>query len=43
MSQELDYDLVTIGAGVSGHGAALQAASGGLKTAIFVAVENLHT
>ncbi len=34
MSQEFDYDLVIIGAGVGGHGAALHAVSCGLKTAI---------
>jgi len=34
VSQEFDYDLVIIGAGVGGHGAALHAVSCGLKTAI---------
>ena len=34
MSQEFDYDLVIIGAGVGGHGAALHAVKRGLKTAI---------
>ena len=34
MSQEFDYDLVIVGAGVGGHGAALHAVSCGLKTAI---------
>ncbi len=34
MSHGLDYDLVIIGAGVGGHGAALHAVSCGLKTAI---------
>lgn len=34
MSQEFDYDLVIIGAGVGGHGAALHAVKCGLKTAI---------
>lgn len=37
MSQEFDYDLVIIGAGVGGHGAALHAVSCGLKTAIIEA------
>ncbi|MBD1804732.1 dihydrolipoyl dehydrogenase [Microcoleus sp. FACHB-SPT15] len=39
MSQEFDYDLVIIGAGVGGHGAALHAVSCGLKTAIIEASE----
>ncbi|WP_349262821.1 dihydrolipoyl dehydrogenase [Allocoleopsis sp.] len=39
MSQEFDYDLVIIGAGVGGHGAALHAVSCGLKTAIIEAAE----
>ena len=30
-----DYDVVIIGCGVGGHGAALHARSNGLKTAIF--------
>ncbi|MEM7726187.1 MAG: dihydrolipoyl dehydrogenase [Cyanobacteria bacterium P01_A01_bin.45] len=34
MSQVFDYDLLIIGAGVGGHGAALHAVSCGLKTAI---------
>lgn len=34
MSQSFDYDLLIIGAGVGGHGAALHAVSCGLKTAI---------
>lgn len=38
MSQ-FDYDLVIIGAGVGGHGAALHAVSCGLKTAIVEAAE----
>ncbi|MBW4647521.1 MAG: dihydrolipoyl dehydrogenase [Kastovskya adunca ATA6-11-RM4] len=37
MSQGFDYDLAIIGAGVGGHGAALHAASCGLKTAIIEA------
>ncbi len=37
MSQQFDYDLVIIGAGVGGHGAALHAVSCGLKTAIIEA------
>lgn len=39
MSQAFDYDLVIIGAGVGGHGAALHAVSSGLKTAIVEATE----
>jgi dihydrolipoamide dehydrogenase len=39
VSQEFDYDLVIIGAGVGGHGAALHAVSCGLKTAIVEATE----
>lgn len=39
MSQEFDYDLLIIGAGVGGHGAALHAVSCGLKTAIVEAAE----
>lgn len=39
MSQGLDYDLVIIGAGVGGHGAALHAVSCGLKTAIIEAAD----
>lgn len=34
MSDAFDYDLVIIGAGVGGHGAALHAVKSGLKTAI---------
>ena len=34
MSEQFDYDLVIIGAGVGGHGAALHAVANGLKTAI---------
>ena len=37
VSQEFDYDLVIIGAGVGGHGAALHAVGCGLKTAIIEA------
>lgn len=37
MSQQFDYDLVIIGAGVGGHGAALHAVKCGLKTAIIEA------
>lgn len=33
-AEEFDYDLVIIGAGVGGHGAALHAVDCGLKTAI---------
>lgn len=39
MSHEFDYDLVIIGAGVGGHGAALHAVSCGLKTAIIEAAD----
>lgn len=39
MSHEFDYDLLIIGAGVGGHGAALHAVSSGLKTAIVEAAE----
>lgn len=39
MSHGLDYDLVIIGAGVGGHGAALHAVGCGLKTAIIEAAE----
>ncbi|CAM9410154.1 unnamed protein product [Heterosigma akashiwo] len=35
MSDDLDYDLLIVGCGVGGHGAALHARSCGLKTAIF--------
>lgn len=34
MSESFDYDLLIIGAGVGGHGAALHAVSCGLKTAV---------
>lgn len=37
MSKQFDYDLVIIGAGVGGHGAALHAVKCGLKTAIIEA------
>jgi dihydrolipoamide dehydrogenase len=39
MSEQFDYDLVIIGAGVGGHGAALHAVKCGLKTAIIEAAE----
>jgi dihydrolipoamide dehydrogenase len=39
VSHGLDYDLVIVGAGVGGHGAALHAVSCGLKTAIVEAAE----
>lgn len=39
MSQEFDYDLVIIGAGVGGHGAALHAVSRGLRAAIIEAAD----
>lgn len=39
MSQSFDYDLIILGAGVGGHGAALHAVSCGLKTAIVEAGE----
>jgi dihydrolipoamide dehydrogenase len=39
VSHAFDYDLVIIGAGVGGHGAALHAVSCGLKTAIIEAAE----
>lgn len=39
MSQDFDYDLVIIGAGVGGHGAALHAVSCSLKTAIVETAE----
>ncbi|WP_421654944.1 dihydrolipoyl dehydrogenase [Leptothermofonsia sp. ETS-13] len=39
MSQSFDYDLVIVGAGVGGHGAALHAVSCGLKTAIVEAAD----
>ncbi len=37
MSKQFDYDLVIVGAGVGGHGAALHAVKCGLKTAIIEA------
>lgn len=39
MSEPFDYDLLIIGAGVGGHGAALHAVSCGLKTAVVEAAE----
>lgn len=39
MTQAFDYDLVILGAGVGGHGAALHAVQCGLKTAIIEAHE----
>jgi dihydrolipoamide dehydrogenase len=39
VSHEFDYDLVIIGAGVGGHGAALHAVRSGLKTAIIEEAE----
>jgi dihydrolipoamide dehydrogenase len=39
VSQGFDYDLVILGAGVGGHGAALHAVSCGLKTAIVEAAD----
>lgn len=39
MSDRFDYDLIIIGAGVGGHGAALHAVANGLKTAIVEAAE----
>lgn len=39
MSQGFDYDLIIIGAGVGGHGAALHAVRRGLKTAIIEAAD----
>jgi dihydrolipoamide dehydrogenase len=39
MNQDFDYDLIIIGAGVGGHGAALHAVKCGLKTAIIEAKE----
>ena len=39
MSQGFDYDLVIIGAGVGGHGAAIHAVNCGLKTAIIEAAD----
>ncbi len=39
MSPSFDYDLIIIGAGVGGHGAALHAVKCGLKTAIIEAAD----
>lgn len=39
MSHGFDYDLIIIGAGVGGHGAAIHAVGCGLKTAIIEAAE----
>jgi dihydrolipoamide dehydrogenase len=39
MTQKFDYDLVIIGAGVGGHGAAIHAVKSGLKTAIIEAAD----
>ena len=39
MTSQFDYDLVIIGAGVGGHGAALHAVDCGLKTAIVEAAD----
>lgn len=39
MTSQFDYDLVIIGAGVGGHGAALHAVECGLKTAIIETAE----
>jgi dihydrolipoamide dehydrogenase len=39
VSQSFDYDLVIVGAGVGGHGAALHAVSCGLKTAVIEAAD----
>jgi len=39
VAEEFDYDLVIIGAGVGGHGAAIHAVANGLKTAIIVAAD----
>jgi dihydrolipoamide dehydrogenase len=39
VSQAFDYDLVIIGAGVGGHGAAIHAVRRGLKTAIIEAAD----
>jgi dihydrolipoamide dehydrogenase len=39
VTQQFEYDLVIIGAGVGGHGAALHAVDCGLKTAIIEAAE----
>ncbi|MEM7796492.1 MAG: dihydrolipoyl dehydrogenase [Cyanobacteria bacterium P01_C01_bin.118] len=39
MSSSFDYDLIIVGAGVGGHGAALHAVKSGLKTAIVEAAD----
>ncbi|EKV03636.1 dihydrolipoyl dehydrogenase [Leptolyngbyaceae cyanobacterium CCMR0082] len=39
MSSSFDYDLIIVGAGVGGHGAALHAVKSGLKTAIIEAAD----
>lgn len=39
MSEQFDYDLAIVGAGVGGHGAAIHAVACGLKTAIIEAAE----
>ncbi|MEM9806758.1 MAG: dihydrolipoyl dehydrogenase [Cyanobacteria bacterium P01_D01_bin.56] len=39
MSSSFDYDLIIVGAGVGGHGAALHAVKCGLKTAIIEAAD----
>lgn len=35
MADNYDYDVIIIGCGVGGHGAALHARAEGLKTAVF--------
>lgn len=35
MAQQYDYDVIIVGCGVGGHGAALHARAEGLKTAVF--------
>lgn len=39
MQEKYDYDVIIIGCGVGGHGAALHARGQGLKTAIFTAAD----
>jgi dihydrolipoamide dehydrogenase len=39
VSEQFDYDLVIVGAGVGGHGAAIHAVASGLKTAIVEAAD----
>lgn len=39
MAEQFDYDLIIVGAGVGGHGAALHAVDCGLKTAIVEAAD----